>query len=90
MGIEKTLLKGGMRISIDADKEDIEMLRKLGYKEEGKMSDVQPTKINVLKNEEKKAIARELKKYLQEKGYQGPQLRKIAATFYSYMLKDRD
>lgn len=90
MGTDRILIKGGLRISIDADKDMIEQLKQQGYKEEGKMSDVQPTKIKVLKNEEKKAIARELKKYLQEKGYQGPQLRKIAATFYSYMLKDRE
>lgn len=90
MAIEKVLIKGGIRISIDADKDMIDKLKQQGYKEEGKMSDVQPTKLKVLKNEEKKNIARELKKYLQEKGYQGPQLRKIAATFYTYMLKDRE
>jgi len=90
MAIERVLIKGGLRISIEADKEMIDKLKQQGYKEEGNMSDVQPTKLKVLKNEEKKSIARELKKYLQEKGYQGPQLRKIAATFYSYMLKDRE
>jgi len=90
MAIERVLIKGGLRISIEADKEIIDKLKQQGYKEESKMSDAQPNKIKVLKNEEKKAIARELKKYLQEKGYQGPQLRKIAATFYSYMLKDRE
>jgi translation initiation factor 1 (eIF-1/SUI1) len=91
MGIERSLVKNGIKINADVSYKTEKMLEDLGYNDkEISMDEQKQAKPSRIKNDKKLQLAREVEKFLLDKGLKEDQIRKVAASFYTLMLRRKN